>query len=59
MFGDITGWLVAFKYPASDSGPQWLEVKQPEREEALALARQLAAQRWPEADVCKVVPIME
>ncbi|AKJ29333.1 hypothetical protein [Caldimonas brevitalea] len=59
MFGEITGWLVAFKYPASDSGPQWLEIKQVEREQAVATARALAAQRWPEADVFKIVPIME
>ena len=59
MFAEIKGWLVAFKYPAGDAAPQWLEIPDAERESALRTACALAAERWPEAAVYKVVPVMD
>jgi hypothetical protein len=59
MFGEITGWLVAFKYPAGDAAPQWLEIRDAERDRAVAAACAEASQRWPEAAVFKVVPVMD
>nr|WP_297350475.1 hypothetical protein [uncultured Caldimonas sp.] len=59
MFGEITGWLVAFKYPAGDTAPQWLEIRDTERERAIEAARAMASQRWPEAALFKVVPVMD
>ncbi|PPE70690.1 hypothetical protein IS481_08820 [Caldimonas thermodepolymerans] len=59
MFAEITGWLVAFKYPAGDTAPRWIEVAETERERALQLACALAAEQWPEAGVCQVVPVMD
>ncbi|MCM5681977.1 hypothetical protein M8A51_20815 [Schlegelella sp. S2-27] len=59
MFGEITGWLVAFKYPAGDAAPHWLEILDAERESAVQTACALAAERWPEAAVFKIVPVMD
>ncbi|HWP18800.1 MAG TPA: hypothetical protein VNO84_06710 [Burkholderiaceae bacterium] len=59
MWGEITGWLVAFNYPAGDTPPRWIEVHEAERDTAVQKARAWAAQHLPEAVVCKVVPVLD